>query len=419
MRVMFTAVPAKTIFQYMVPLAWALRAAGHEVVFASQPGFADVITSAGLTAVPVGRDRELRMVRSAEELEAERVGIPPPYDAFDDPEKATWEYLKPGMARAANLWHRYGNFPIIADLVEFARHWKPDLVVWEPLTFAGPVAARAAGAAHARLLFSVDVYGGVRTLYRRLNERQPPELRSDPMADWLAGYARKYGFDFTEDLLTGDFTVDQLPRSLQVEADGLSYVRMRYVPYGGPAVVPGWLREPPRRPRVGFTMGLSATETYSGYNVDVQDILDHLGELDVEVVATIAAAEQPKLRRVPPNTRVVSYVPWHALAPTCAAVVHHAGAATLATTALHPVPQLSLHYHFDQPTLARKLAAHGAGLEIHTTRATGPAVAGAVDRLLTEPSFTRRAHDLRDEMHALPSAAELVPHLEELTAKHR
>nr|WP_062333309.1 activator-dependent family glycosyltransferase [Herbidospora sakaeratensis] len=419
MRVMFAAVPAKTIFQYMVPLAWAFRAAGHEVVFASQPGFAGVITSAGLTAVPVGRDRELRMVRSAEELEAERVGIPPPYDAFDDPEKATWEYLKPGMARAANLWHRYGNFPIIADLVDFARHWKPDLVVWEPLTFAGPVAARAAGAAHARLLFSVDVYGGVRALYRRLNERRPPELRSDPMADWLAGYARKYGFDFGEDLLTGQFTVDQLPRSLQVEAEGLSYARMRYVPYGGPAVVPGWLREPPARPRVGFTMGLSATETYTGYNVDVQDVLDHLGELDVEVVATIAASEQPKLRRIPPNARIVSYVPWHALAPTCAAVIHHAGAATLATTALHPVPQLSLHYHFDQPTLARKLAAHGAGLEIHTTRATGPAVAEAVDRLLTEPSFARRAHDLRDEMHALPSAAELVPHLEELTAKHR
>ncbi|WP_062346171.1 activator-dependent family glycosyltransferase [Herbidospora yilanensis] len=420
MRVLFVVNPEKSIFQYLVPLAWALRTAGHEVRVASQPAFATVITQAGLTAVPVGEDRDpWRITANRPDLrEAMRVGIMKPYDAFEEPEKATWEYLRPGLAEAVRGWHRVANFPIIAELVEFARHWRPDLVVWEPLTFAGGIAARACGAAHARLLFGVDVYGGVRALFRRLDARRPAGERADPMAEWLTGYARKYGFDFGEDMVTGHFTIDQLPRSLQVEAD-LPYVRMRHVPYGGPSVVPDWLRAAPERPRVGFTMGLHATEIYNGYNVDVQDILDHLGELDIEVVATIAASERPKLRRIPPNARVVPFVPWQALVSTCAAVVHHAGAATLATAALHPIPQLSLHYHFDQPTLARKLAAHGAGLELHTGEATGPAVAHAVHRLLTEPAFARRAHDLRDEVHASPSPNDLVPHLEELTAKHR
>ncbi|MET8054997.1 glycosyl transferase, partial [Streptosporangium sp. NPDC005286] len=206
MRILFATTPAKTIFLYMVPLAWALRTAGHEVRFAAQPGFADVITQAGLTAVPVGRDHNPRMTRTSEDVKAERPGIPAPYDAFDDPAKATWEYLKPGIASAAREGHRYGNFPLISDLVDFARHWQPDLVVWEPFAFAGAIAAKACGAAHARLLFGIDVYGGVRRLYRRLNERQPPEDRADPLADWLAGYGRKYGFDFTEDMLTGNFT---------------------------------------------------------------------------------------------------------------------------------------------------------------------------------------------------------------------
>jgi glycosyltransferase (activator-dependent family) len=418
MRILFAANPEKSIFMYMVPLAWALRTAGHEVQFASQPCFTDTITQAGLTAVPVGRTRDLRMTDSEEALAEERPGIPHPYDAFDDPEKATWEYLKPGMAGAAQVWHRYGNFPIITELVEYARFWQPDLIIWDPLTFAGSIAAKACGAAHARLLFGIDVFAGVRDIYRRLNELQPQKEQSDPIADWFALYGRKYGFEFSEDMFSGHFTIDQFPSSLQVEAD-LQYVRMQYVPYGGPAAVPHWLRSRPERPRVALTMGLSATEVYNGYNVPMTEILESVCELDVEVVATVAESEQHKLGAVPDNARIVSYVPWHALVPTCSAVVHHAGAATLATTALHPVPQLSLHYHYDQPILARLLTAQGAGLDIHTSQATGPTVRDAVQRLLTEPAFTTRAHALRDEIKALPSPNELVPQLEELTRKHR
>ncbi|MBB5958539.1 glycosyltransferase (activator-dependent family) [Saccharothrix tamanrassetensis] len=418
MRILFAANPEKAIFLYLVPMAWALRTAGHEVRFASQPRFADTITQAGLTAVPVGRDRDLRMTDSEEALQAERPGIPPPYDAFDTPEHATWEYLKPGMLGAANLWHRYGNFPIIPDLVEFARSWKPDLVVWEPLTFAGAIAAKACGAAHARMLFGIDVFGGVREMYRKLRDRQPPEERADPVADWFAGYGRKYGFEFSEDMFTGNFTIDQFPKSLQVEAD-LDYVRTRYVPYGGPASVPKWLWEKPEKPRVAFTMGLSATEVYGSYNVSVPEILGKLSELDIEIVATVAEAEQPKLGKVPDNVRIVSYVPWHALAPTCSAVIQHGGAATLATTALNAVPQLSVHYHYDQPILGRLLTEQGAGLDIHTSEATGDKIRDAVRRLLTEPGFRERAVALRDEIDTSPTPNELVPRLEELTAKFR
>lgn len=90
----------------------------------------------------------------------------------------------------------------------------------------------------------------------------------------------------------------------------------------------------------------------------------------------------------------------------------------MATTALHPVPQLALHYHSDQPALARKLAAQGAGLEIPTTRADGHAVRAHVLRLLNEPEFRVGAARLTDEIRALPSPNELVPRLEQLTDKH-
>ncbi|QFQ99415.1 activator-dependent family glycosyltransferase [Streptomyces phaeolivaceus] len=420
MRVLFAANPHKSIFQYMVPLAWALRTAGHEVRFASQPAFAKTITQAGLTAVPVGRDHEkLWAARIAGNGDAGRAGIEAPYDAFTDPAKATWEYLAPGMATAVEDRHRMQNFPVIADLVEFARQWRPDLVVWDPLTYAGAIAAKASGAAHARLLFGIDVFGGVRDLYLRLKEQQPAREQSDPLADWLGAYARKYGGEFTEDMATGHFTIDQFPRSLQTQAPSLHYERMQYIPYGGPAVLPPWLWEQPRKPRVALTMGLSATDLYSGYTINTQEVLDSLADLDIELVATIADNEKAKLRSIPDNARLVPYVPLHALAPTCSVIVHHAGAATLATAARHPVPHLSLHYHYDQPILARKLTEHGAGLDLHTSRATGQAVRDSIQRLLHEPAFTHRAADLRDEIHALPTPNQLVPRLEELTAHHR
>ena len=419
MRVLFAVHPEKSIFLYMVPLAWALRTAGHEVRFASQPGFADTITQAGLTAVPVGRDRDLwRMARLEPGLvEEARAGLPVPYDIVEDPANATWDRMRYGQVGAMET-ARDQNFPLIADLVRFARHWRPDLVVWEPFTYAGPIAARACGAAHARLLWSVDVFGLTRDHFLRVKSEQPPAERVDPLADWLGGYARKYGSDFAEDMATGHFTIDQFPRSLQVEAD-LHYLRMRYVPYGGPAVVPKWLWAKPERPRVALTMGLTSTEIFDSYTISMRDVLDALADLDIEVVATISESEQRKLGPVPANARVVSYVPWHALVPTCSVVINHAGAATLATTALHPVPQLALPYHFDQPILARKLAEQGAGLEIHTTRATGANVRESVLRLLTEPAFRAGAARLTDEIRSLPTPNQLVPQLEELTAKYR
>jgi glycosyltransferase (activator-dependent family) len=419
MRVLVALTPEKSFFNYMAPVAWALRAAGHEVRVASTPRLTGAITQAGLTAVPLGRDRDpWRVAATAQEEVGDlRGGAAPPYDVFDEPDLARWDYLMPRMADAVRGWHRLTNFPLIADLVEFARQWEPDLVLWEPLCYAGAIAAKAVGAAHGRLLWGIDVFGVTREIFLRCKAEQPAGEQADPLADWLASYGRKYGFEFSEDMTTGNFTIDQLPPSLRLAAD-LEYVPVQYVAYGGAAVVPKWLQEKPKRPRVGLTLGATATEQFGGYNVPLPEIIDELSTLDIELVATVAESQQHLLNTLPDNVRIIPYVPWHALAPTCSVVIHHAGAATLATTARHPVPQLALHYHFDQPFLARRLAEHGAGLEIHTTKATGDNVRDSVRRLLTEPAFRQRAKALADEIHALPSPGQLVSQLEALTTKH-
>ncbi|RZQ61163.1 activator-dependent family glycosyltransferase [Amycolatopsis suaedae] len=421
MRVLFTTYPEKTHFLAMAPLAWALRTAGHEVRVACQPKFTDVVTQAGLTAVPIGPDRDLwqLMSRDLNWFSLGLNGLPVPYDTVDwRPQDVTWDYLKDGYDIHVPKWHKMSNVPMIPDLVEFARSWQPDLVVWEPSTYAGAVAAEAVGAAHARILFSLDTYGVARDHFLRLREQQPPEDRADPLGEWLAPYADRYGFEFSESLITGQFTITQLPPSLGIEAD-LTYEPLRYVPYGGPAVVPQWLSTPPERPRVALTMGLSVGATAADV-LQLEDVFEEIADLDVEVVATLPEQAQKSIAKVPDNVRMVSYVPLHALIPTCTAVIHHAGYGTLATTALHGKPQIIVTWNADGPTLARRVAAQGAGLSLHVGQAVAWGVMrNRLTRILTEPRFTEAAGRLRDEIQAMPSPNQLAGRLEKLVAEHR
>ncbi|WP_328618196.1 DUF1205 domain-containing protein [Amycolatopsis sp. NBC_00355] len=411
MKVLFTVIAERTIFCSMVPLAWALRTAGHEVRVACQPAFASVVTQAGLTAVPVGRDATIWRMESLDPalLEQARAGLPSPWRVVEDPANADWEDLREGHRVAVDEGHKLENFPLIGGLAEFARAWEPDLVIWEPLTYAGPIAAKACGAAHARLLWSLDVFGATREIYRRTANGAP----EDPLADWLGGYGRKYGFEFTEDMTTGQFSIDQVPPSIGLRASDLDYRPMQYVPYGGPAATPDWL--PTQRPRIGLTLGTTATEQFGGYVVDVADTLAELSTLDVEVVATVKDPAFP----IPDNARVVPFVPLDALAPTCDVVIDHAGPGTFLTVARHGVPQLTVPWDFDEPELARRAAAQGGSLTIRGDRATGVRIREGVERLLAEPSFRTRATDLRDELRGLPSPNDVAEEIEALVEKNR
>jgi glycosyltransferase (activator-dependent family) len=421
MRVLFTVIPERTTFLHTVPLAWALRAAGHDVAVASAPSFADTITRAGLTAVPVGRDASIWRVDGLdpERMEESRAGLPPPWNVVAEPAEVTWLDQLYGHFNAVEHGHKPENFPIVAGAVEFARFWRPDLVLWEPLSYAGAIAAEASGAVHARMLWSIDVLGVTRDHYLRLRDQQPPDERADPLAEWLAGYGRKYGFEAGERVLTGHFTLDQMPGSVRLASDRLDYLPIQYIPYGGPAIVPKWLRADPGRPRVGLTLGTTATERFGGYSFSVQAALDALAGLDVDVVATIADGERSRLGTIPGNVRVVPFAPLADLAASCSAMINHCGPGTFLTTARSGVPQLHLPLDFDEPELARRSAAQGNALTLHGRHITGDTIRAAVLRLLGEPTFGERAAALRDELRAMPSPAAVVAELEELTITHR
>ncbi|TCO44764.1 activator-dependent family glycosyltransferase [Actinocrispum wychmicini] len=408
MRVLFVTLPERSHLYCMTPTAWAFAAAGHEVRVASSPMAADLITTAGLTAVPVGPDHDIHggMARNRDSQDSE-------FSDWNetDPTRLTWERLL--LRYKVSVWHGFASYndPMLDDLVRFAQDWRPDLVIWDPLAYAGGVAAEVVGAAHVRIMCWADVWGAMRDAFHALKE----DSTEDPMAEWLTERAAPYGCEFTEAMVTGQATIDPLPVSLGV-ATSLRRIPTRFVPYNGPAVVADWLREPVERPRICLTLGTSNTERYGGDFVSISDILRALADLDVEVVATLLPEQIAALGEPPENVRVVRSIALHTVLPTCAAIIHHGGFGTYATALVAGVPQIVVTTRISDHVLrAEALADRGAGLYLPTADVTPEQIRAAVARTVTEPAFRENAGLLMDEALAQPAPNDVVPVLSRLT----
>jgi len=415
-RVLFVTLSDRSHLLPMVPLAWALTAAGHEVRVAVGPALVDAVKGVGLTAVAVGEDHDFRgtLARNRDSLEN-------PLSDWSTPTLEThdWEQVLAKMRVSVMFSHRHYNDPMIPGLVAHARRWRPDLVLWDPVTYAGPVAARAVGAAHARLLWSFDNHSAMRDVFLHRQAEQPPGRREDPMQRWLGPHLERYGADFDEEVVVGQWSVDQIPTSVQLPVS-VERLPVRHLPYNGPSEIPDWVSEPPRRPRVVLTTGLSAHSVLGGGVLPVADMVSALGDLDVEVVAALPPGEAEKLDKVPDNTRVVGFVPLHALLPGAAALVHHGGFGSWGTALVNAVPQLiSTIRYADWWNRADSLTRSGSGIAVHADDLDADVLREGVRRLVHEPAHRAGAERLRAENLATPSPHDLVPVLEKLTAERR
>ncbi len=375
MRILFATSALASHHCAMVPFGWAALATGHEVRLATSPELTGTAARSGLPVVPVG-------------------------PAIDFP--ALHKELVRQVEQEGRRYDPKVLFCAVADrmagsLVELARSWRPDVVVWDPATLAAPLAASAVGARSVRYLWGLDMLGRGRTLIEKL----PPEFAEL--------YAR-HGIQLADE--PDWWTFDPSPPSVWPVTTG-HRKPVRYLPFSPNGEVPGWAYRTGDRPRVCLTFGSGITmkEFVADGGFGNSAVLRAVTDLDVEVVVAVSPADRDGLGPLPDGVRVVSSCPLSTLLPTCAAVVHHGGNGTLLTAALLGVPQLVLSYLPDLKFSAEAFA--GSGSVGHLTRAevTREAVRDNVSRALTDPAVAGAAQRLRAEMLAQPLPGELLASL--------
>ncbi|MGW6460944.1 activator-dependent family glycosyltransferase [Streptomyces sp. NPDC055078] len=424
MRVLFTSIEGNH-FHQMVPLAWALRTAGHEVQAACNEKLVDTVTQTGLTAVPI---ESPTLWEQLDGFQQEAISLFNEIGtSSQDPAAAAWEdHLSYENMLVPALYQPLNNDAQIDQLVAVARSWQPDLVIWESFSIAGAIVATSVGAAHARLVSGPELALQMETRghFTHHRDQQPEQLREDPTAEWIDWTLERLGCEarFDETMLTGQWVVDTRPGSLRQELD-LPTVPMRYVPYNGRCTVPRWLYEPAARRRVCVTLGTSITSGDSErfrLNETLAALFQSLAGLDVEIIAALDPAQLDSLPELPDNIRTTDFVPLNELAPSCSVIVHHAGYQTKATADLHAVPQVVIvGYEWVSEDMGVEYEKSGTTLAVSAGDLSAEVLREKILQLLDEPSYARRARDLRQEILAMPTPNEVVPVLEKMTGTHR
>ena len=137
--------------------------------------------------------------------------------------------------------------------------------------------------------------------------------------------------------------------------------------------------------------------------------IDALRVLPVNLVVTTGpGTDREVFGPQPDHVLIEPYLPHAQLLPRCSVVVGHGGAGILFGALSHGLPQLVLPQGADQHMNAAALNDSGAGLMLEGDQVTAAAIAGAVSRLLKDPSFATAAARVRDEIAATPGPAEVA-----------
>ncbi|MFF2924214.1 nucleotide disphospho-sugar-binding domain-containing protein [Streptomyces celluloflavus] len=387
MRVLMIPSPAATHFMPLVPLAWALRAAGHELLVAGQPDVLGVARQAGLNAVSLGdwfrADEELRRL------------LPPGKRPLEVIGRWTAEQL----SEFPPNWLVHSE-RVLPEYVAFAREFRPDVIVSDALECNVLAVGGTLGIPVVHHRYGVDPLSGpFLTGARRALRRHCAELGLAELPDPTV-------------------VLDPCPPGLQLPelAPGRP---IRYVPFNGSGELPGWLRE--RRPagspvrRVAVSLG-SMTLELNGVPLLRRILAAFEGLPDVEAVATVPEAHRAAVGPVPDGVRMVDPVPLHLLFADCDAVVHHGGTGTGMTATSFGLPQLVLPQLADQFAYGERLAAAGAAVILDGAAHQDDPVRlrAALESVVAEPGHRKAAEELRRAMGEMPAPSRVAADLEQL-----
>jgi UDP:flavonoid glycosyltransferase YjiC (YdhE family) len=377
MRVLFAVSPGLDHLYPAMGLAWALRTAGFDVVVASSGVTIQAAVNAGLTAREVAPDADFDAIFP-------RVGTP---------DERAHRMRERGKAMAKSgvtpdiILEKFGKVSdLMADrTLEFARDWRPDLIVYSRLQGAALLTARALGVPAVEHGFSFLREG---TIPERFLPHLAPTYERLGVPAELPSVTQIY---FAPDFM--------------MHGEGTGWT-MRSVPFQGGAVLPDWMVGPRRRPRICVTLGTTVPHV-----AGVSSLGSLLGVADgMDADFVLALGDDPELEplgTLPDNVRVVGWTPMSALLSYSDGIIHHGGANTTLAAAHAAVPQLVMPHGADNWINAGMIER----CEIGLSREPGEIDRDVLEVLVGDEGLRKSTNALAEQLAAQPGPDEMVPRL--------
>jgi UDP:flavonoid glycosyltransferase YjiC (YdhE family) len=160
---------------------------------------------------------------------------------------------------------------------------------------------------------------------------------------------------------------------------------------------------------IAFSPGSANREAHQFFEAAVE-ACERLGRRGI--LLTKYADQLPA--KVPASVRHFGFVPLSRMLPHMAALVHHGGIGTCAQGLAAGVPHLVRPMAFDQFDNSRRLVRLGVAEEISVKTFRGPAIAAALERLLSSPVVASNGRALAARCNGPASLAAACVALEEL-----
>lgn len=396
LRVLFTVQPEAGHLHPLLPVATALREAGHEVAFCSSPSFRPEVEAYGFLYFDAGLDFLLS-------------------------DRSTWTAFPPlphpsdpaFPAVVARIFADITTERMIPDLLTIAGAWSPDLIVREGMEYGGCVAAERLGLPHASIagnaLHSIDSPNiGYFTGNRLL------------VAEHMAKHRDAHGLVPDPEVLMPfrHLHLCFMPRRWDPPeappARNAHYLRHINLDHSGPGL-PSWLDALPDQPTVLVTLGTVFNNTPGV----LEAIIGGMRDEQVNLIVGIGHQRDPaEFGPLPDHIRLEPYVAQTQLLPRCDLLITHCGFNSVKEALSEGIPMVGLPIAADQPYAAGRCAALGVARVIDPANRTPEAVREAVREVLRDPSYRANARRFQEEMQALPGPDRTVQLLEELVRTH-
>jgi UDP:flavonoid glycosyltransferase YjiC (YdhE family) len=144
----------------------------------------------------------------------------------------------------------------------------------------------------------------------------------------------------------------------------------------------------------------------------IRPTLEALAGRDVLVVAATGGRPVAEVGELPDNARVAEFLPYDQLLPKTDVFVTNAGYGGTQYALSHGVPIVAAGDTEDKPEVSMRVEWSGVGVNLRSGTPTARAIGGAVDRVLADGSFRRRARVIAARIAQVDTYAEIEAELE-------